>query len=86
MATRMPNAEIVDDTPIYMLYRDIGPWDQHPTITNRVEEFVAAIVGYGHLGDRRLFYYDSEGDLTEILIEDGHFAGFKDTSALPVSL
>jgi hypothetical protein len=28
------------------------------------------------LNGRRLFYYDSEGELTELLVKDGKFAGF----------
>ena len=75
--TGMPNAEIVEDSPNRMVYRDKGPWNHCPTITNRAEEFVAAVVGYGHLGKRRLFYIDSDGHTDEILIEDGKFAGFK---------
>lgn len=60
-----------------LVIRDIGPWDQHPTITNDAEHVVERLIIDGHLPPgRRLFYYDSEGDLGELLIEDNRFAGF----------
>ena len=59
---------------------DVGPWDQYPTITNDAEGVVERVVrgesGKG-LGNRRLFYVDSEGLIDELLVRDGKFAGFK---------
>jgi hypothetical protein len=55
--------------------RDEGPHDKHPTITNDAENVVQALVPL--LEGRRLFYYDSHGELDELLIKDGTFAGFK---------
>ena len=73
-------AIIVDDflgvDPLVL--RDLGPWDQRPTITNDAEQVVRTLVALGRLTDgRKLYYYDSEGELTEILVKDGEFAGFK---------
>ena len=61
-----------------MLLQDIGPWDEHPTITNDAENVVALLVRDEILQpSQRLFYYDSENELTEILMQDGKFAGFR---------
>jgi excisionase family DNA binding protein len=59
-----------------MVIRDLGPWDQHFSVTNDAAGVVARMVPL--LGDdRRLFYYDSNGDLDEILLKDGRFVGFR---------
>jgi len=60
-----------------LVIRDVGPWDQHPTVTNDAEAVVMALASQGYLPNgRRLFYYDSEGALDEILVKDGQFVGF----------
>ena len=60
-----------------LVIRDVGPWDKHPTITNDAEKVVEDLVAKGKLPEgRRLFYYDSEYELGEILVKDGKFAGF----------
>ena len=60
-----------------LLIRDLGPWDKHMSITNGAEDVVRRLVAAGRLPEgRRLFYYDSEGQLDEILVKDGKFAGF----------
>lgn len=66
---------IIKENAEAILFRDIGPWSQHLTVTNDAEYVVEQLAP--RLGARRLFYYDSEGDLTELLIKDGKFAGFK---------
>ncbi|MGH7198870.1 MAG: hypothetical protein ACREH5_09065 [Candidatus Omnitrophota bacterium] len=62
-----------------VIIQDIGPWDQHPSVTNDAE-WVAHCMVQGTrgtvLGERRLFYYDSEGDLDELLVRAGRFDGF----------
>ena len=61
-----------------LLIRDVGPWDQHPTVTNDAEAVVAKLAAAGLLPEgRRLLYFDSEGRLDEILVARGRFAGFK---------
>jgi hypothetical protein len=66
------------------LYSDgPGPWDQHPTITNDAEYVVAMLARTGICNVfRRIFYYDSEGDLAELLTRDGRFVGFGAVSGL----
>jgi hypothetical protein len=47
------------------------------TVSNAAEEVVEELVRSGQLSEGlRLFYYDSEGVLDEILVKDGNFAGF----------
>lgn len=59
-----------------LLIEDIGPHDRHKTVTNDVEDVVQRLVSSGVLSGRRLFYRDSNGDLSEIIIRDRKFAGF----------
>ena len=71
--------EIVEDRAGEpLVIRDLGPWDQHPSVTNDAEGVVAELHLRGLLpADRRLLYYDSEGQLDEILLDAaGCFAGF----------
>jgi hypothetical protein len=58
--------------------KDLGPWDKYMTVTNDAENVVAELFEEGYLQDgRRLFYYDSENELTELTHENGVFKGFK---------
>lgn len=60
-----------------LVIKDVGPWGQHLTVTNDVENVVRSLVMQGHLPEgRRLLYYDSDGRLDEILVKDGQFVGF----------
>jgi hypothetical protein len=68
------NYRVVKGTEAYLLLEDLGPWHKYATITNAAEEVVAAMLP--QLGNRRLLYYDSEGELTELLIKAERFAGF----------
>ncbi|MCC7202419.1 MAG: hypothetical protein IT393_07160 [Nitrospirae bacterium] len=70
-------------SPDQLVIIDIGPWHIHSTITNSVELVVDRLVSQCLLpAGRRLFYYDSEGELAEILIRDGMFAGFASVTDL----
>lgn len=61
----------------WVFVQDIGPWDEHPTVTNDAENVVADLVVAGELPPgRRLFYIDSEGQVDELLVAEGQFAGF----------
>jgi hypothetical protein len=58
---------------------DVGHMSNHPTVTNDAEHVVERLVAAGHvIPGRRLFYYDSDGALDELLVSwpDGRFAGF----------
>lgn len=58
-----------------LVIRDVGPWEDHPTVTNDAVRVVSELAA-NLVGGRRLFYYDTDGRLDEILITDGRFAGF----------
>lgn len=76
---KTPNYSIDDINDQRILIRDLGPWDEYPTITNNAEAVVAElVVAHGEdLGGRELHYIDSEGELGRLLVEKGRFAGFK---------
>jgi hypothetical protein len=60
-----------------IVLEDIGPWDRYMTVTNAAESVIEELGNqYGGIGNRRVFYYDSEGVKTEILVKDGKFIGF----------
>ena len=71
---RRANYETVADTSSFLVIRDVGPWDQYPTVTNDADAVVAELAP--QLNGRRLLYYDSEDDLMELLVKDGKFHGF----------
>lgn len=73
--------KILEATDTSVLIRDIGPWDQCFTVTNDAEGVVDRLRPI--LGRRRLFYFDSEGDLGELKVENGKFAGFVRAESVP---
>ena len=74
---RTANFAIVEDSQDRVVLKDLGPWDKHPTITNDAEGVVERLAPM--LKGRRLFYYDSEGELDELAVDAhlGTFAGFR---------
>lgn len=60
----------------WLIIRDIGPWDKYSTITNDAENVVEDILKGDFPEGMRLGYYDSNGDLGELKIENGVFVGF----------
>jgi YD repeat-containing protein len=76
--------QIVKSDESEIVIRDLGPWDRHPTVTNDAAWVVANL--HTVLRRRRLFYYDSEGRLDEIIVTDGgRFAGFAPIIATPLA-
>jgi hypothetical protein len=71
---RRANYTVMNQEEDKVVLRDDGPWSVHPTITNAAEEVVAELAPMLH--GRRLFYYDSEGEYTELCYKDGVFTGF----------
>lgn len=67
---------IEEQTDDRLVIRDIGH-KYCMTVTNDAQAVVQDLHRNGILGNRKLFYYDSEGELDE-LIHDGHgmFQGF----------
>lgn len=68
------NYDVVEQTGDYVVIRDLGPWTNYQTITNAAEEVIKELLPT--LEGRRLYYYDSSGDIGELMISDGGFAGF----------
>ena len=67
--------ENIEGSPLVI--RDLGPWDRHMTVTNDAENVVAELVSEGLLPlGRLLHYYDSDGQLDQLLVKDGRFVGF----------
>lgn len=71
------NYEVIKTTPEAVTIIDLGPWDRFMTVTNAAEEVVKELFYSGDLKlGQRLFYYDSENVIDELLIRDGEFVGF----------
>jgi hypothetical protein len=73
--------KIVEETEKSLLIRDLGPWSKCLTVTNDAERVVARL--YPILNGRRLFYFDSEGELGELKISGGRFADFARVEQVP---
>ena len=63
-------------TPERIVLEDVGPWDRYMTITNAAESVVEELQQNYGIDNRRVYYYDSESELTELLVKDGKFTGF----------
>jgi len=71
------NYSIVSNEVDLVVIEDVGPWDTCLSVTNDAEGVVEALVECGTLKDgQRLLYYDTDGELDELLVKDGQFAGF----------
>lgn len=66
--------EVVERDAGKVVLRDIGPWSQHPTVTNDAEQVVEDVLAWA--GGRRILYYDSEGELTELVHDGTRFVRF----------
>lgn len=78
---RSANYRIVERRDDRIVIEDIGPCDKFMTLTNAAEDVVHELFFADEIRiGQRLFYYDSEGSLGEILIKDKSFAGFKSLS------
>ena len=66
--------EVVSRDGEKVVLRDVGPWDRHPTITNDAEQVVEDVSAWA--GGRRILYYDSDGELTELRHEGTKLTGF----------
>ena len=74
MGDNYPNYEILEDTDTHVLLKDVGPWDQYPTITNAAEKVVKK--WWKTLNGRELRYIDSEGDNAKLTYDRDEFIGF----------
>lgn len=80
MRNKMPNFVIESDSHERIVIRDVGPWDEFPSVTNGAEAVIEKLVREGRLPTdlpgKRVLYYDSEGVLDELVVEKGRFARF----------
>lgn len=76
---REANVIILSKDPDLVI-EDIGPWNEYLTITNDAENVVKRLIDAGCLPEgKKLFYYNSEGSLDEIVVQNGKFVGIKFT-------
>lgn len=76
------NFDVLVDREQFILLMDLGPWDKFRTITNDAENVVKEMAQRG-LGDRKLFYVDSEGGITQLIHDGGGvFITFADSMSL----
>lgn len=75
---RTSNYAILNEsTRDILVIRDMGPWSVFKSVTNDAENVVETLFEEGYLDNsRRLWYYDSDGNLDELVHEDGKFKGF----------
>lgn len=68
--------EDIENRPL--IIKDIGPWDKYFSVTNDAENVVMKLYKEHKLeNNRRLFYYDSNNELSELLYDSyGSFEGF----------
>lgn len=71
---RRSNYTLVQDDSEKVVIRDLGPWDEYLSVTNDAEQVVEELAPT--LLGRRLFYYDSAGQLDELIVKDGKFHSF----------
>jgi hypothetical protein len=72
---RNANYKLVEQTTNHIIIRDLGPWDAFMSVTNAAEQVVGELLA--KLNGRKLYYYDSDGSLDELLIKDNKFGGFR---------
>jgi len=71
MPKRTANYEILESNDDYILLRDLGPWDEYPTITNSVGEVLRSLAGslIAQKKDKLLYYIEDDGECTRIQYE-----------------
>lgn len=60
----------------WLTIKDIGPWDEHKTVTNDAESVIKELAP--QLNSRRLYYIDSEGNFARLLYSGNRFTGYSD--------
>ena len=70
---------VLKDMPgLVLIIKDLGPWVHRKTITNDAERVVERLLQDEILRPgQRLFYFDSDNVLDELMVKDGKFFGFK---------
>ncbi len=71
---RKSNYIISINTKEFIFVVDVGPWNEFMTVTNNVEDVLKSLGPV--LGNKKLYYEDSEGIFDEILHDGIVFMGF----------
>jgi hypothetical protein len=71
-----PRYEVIALNADLIVLVDLGPHDVYPTITNGAEAVIAQLQEQGLTTARRVFYFDSEGELAELTFTDEGFQDF----------
>ena len=76
--TKRSNYKIASSDCSTVILRDVGPHDKYLTVTNDAENVVRDIHRKGLLSSSQdLYYFDTEGELTELIYENGKFSRFR---------
>jgi len=67
----------VDSDAHRIIIKDIGHDSGYRSVTNDIENIVRDLHKRGLLRNRRLFYYDSDDRITEVLHLNGEFVNFE---------
>lgn len=74
------NYAVLHDNDEKLVLHDVGPWDEYRTITNDIVAVVAHLAP--ELRGRRLLYFDSDNELTLVLVKDGKFDGLRNPRSI----
>jgi hypothetical protein len=66
--------DVLKETPDFIYIKDIG---QYRSVTNDAEYVIGKLSEENNLGNRRVFYIDSDGQIDELLHKADRFTGFK---------
>jgi hypothetical protein len=69
--------DLICETTEFIYIKDIGFDKGRFSVTNDAEFVVAELHENFNLGNRRIFYMDSEGNVDELLHRSGVFSGFR---------
>jgi hypothetical protein len=65
----------MEETADYIYIRDVG--GNYRSVTNDAEKVIEKLTTENDLGNRRIFYMDTMGQIDELLHKGSRFTGFK---------
>jgi hypothetical protein len=65
----------MEETADYIYIRDVG--GNYRSVTNDAEKVIEKLTTENNLGNRRVFYMDTEGQIDELVHKGNRFTGFK---------
>ena len=72
-----PEFAFLKRTENLVLIRDLCEEFHCMSITNGAEQVIKKLDEYGMLGNRQVFYIDTDGRVDELVHNEGKFCGFK---------